>query len=74
MIKHIFLPFLIKTESEINLLVSFGNRKFATVQSLKFLGVPIDTTLTWKHHIGELTSRLKIRLVMPLDPLSRLCP
>ena len=29
-----------------------------TVQSLKFLGLTIDTTLTWKHHIGELTSRL----------------
>jgi hypothetical protein len=38
--------------------VSFGNRKITTVQSLKFLGLTIDTTLTWKHHIGELTSRL----------------
>jgi hypothetical protein len=28
------------------------------VQSLKVLGLTIDTTLTWKHHIGELTSRL----------------
>jgi len=38
--------------------VSFGNRKIATTQILKFLGLTIDTTLTWKHHIGELTSRL----------------
>ena len=38
--------------------VSFGNRKITTVQSLKFLGLTIDTTLTWKHHTGELTSRL----------------
>jgi len=38
--------------------VSFSNRKIATVQSLKFLGLTIDTTLTWKHCIGELTSRM----------------
>ena len=57
--------------------VSFGNRKITTVQSLKFLGLTIDTTLTWKHHIGELTSRLNkacyairsIKLFMSLDAL-----
>ena len=57
--------------------VSFGNRKFATAQSLKFLGLTIDTTLTWKHHIGELTTRLNkacyairlIKLFMSLDVL-----
>jgi len=52
------LQFLTKTDNEINMQVSFGNRKFVTTQSLKFLGLTIDTTLTWKHHIGELTSRL----------------
>jgi hypothetical protein len=40
------------------------------VQSLKFLGLTIVSTLTWKHHIGELTSRLNkacyaIRLIKP---------
>ena len=38
--------------------VLFGNRKIATAQSLKFWGLTIDTTLTWKNHIGELTSRM----------------
>jgi len=38
--------------------VSFDNRKIATAQSSKFLGLTVDTTLTWKHDIGELTSRL----------------
>jgi len=38
--------------------VSFGNRKIATAQSLKFWGLSIDTTLIWKHHTGELTTRL----------------
>ena len=59
MIKHIFLQFVTKTDNEINMQVSFGNRKIATVQSLKFWGLTVDTTLTWKHHIGEITSRLK---------------
>jgi hypothetical protein len=56
--KTYFLPFLTKTDNETNMQVSFGNRKIANVPSLKFLGLTIDTTLTWKHHIGKLTSRL----------------
>jgi N6-adenosine-specific RNA methylase IME4 len=53
-----FLQFLTKIDDEINMQVTFGNRKIATAQSLKFWGLTIDTTLTWKHQIGELTSRL----------------
>jgi hypothetical protein len=56
--KTYFLQFLTKTDHEINKQVPFGNRMIATAQSLKFLGVTIDTSLTWKHHTGELTSRL----------------
>jgi len=52
------LPFLTKTDYEINSQVSFGDRKIATAQILKFLGLTFDTNLTWKHHIDELTSRL----------------
>jgi len=42
--------------------------------SLKFLGPTIDPSLTWKHHIGELTSRLNkacyaIRSVKPFMSL-----
>jgi hypothetical protein len=59
-----FLQFLTKTDYDINMQVIFGNRKIATVQSLKSGGLTIDTTLTWKHHNG----------VMPSDRLSRLCP
>ena len=51
--KTCFLQFLTKTNNELNMQVSFGNRKITTVESLKFLGLTIDTTLTWKHHIGE---------------------
>ena len=56
--KTYFLPFLTKTDHEIKMQVSFGNLKIATAQGLKFLGLTIDTSLTWKYQIGELTSRL----------------
>jgi len=57
--------------------VSFCNRKIATAQSLKFLGLTVDTTLTWNNQIGELTPRLNkacyairlIKLFMSLDVL-----
>jgi len=69
-----FMQFLTKTDHEINRQVSFGNRKIATTQSLKFLGLTIETTLTWKKHIGELTSRLNeacyaIRSIKPFISL-----
>jgi hypothetical protein len=72
--KTYFLQFLTQPDYEINLQVSFGNRKIATAQSLKFLGLTTETTLTWKHHIGELTSRLNkasyaIRSIKPLMSL-----
>jgi hypothetical protein len=50
-----FFFFLTKTDYEINMEVSFAIRKIVTAQSLKFLGPTIETSLTWKHHIGELT-------------------
>jgi hypothetical protein len=63
--KTYFLQFLTKNDYEINMQVSLGNRKIATAQRLKFWGLTMDTTLTWKHHIGELTSRLnKARYAM----------
>ena len=79
--KTYFLQFLTKTDNELNIQVSFGNRKIATVQSLNFLGLTIDTTLTWKHHIGELTIRLNkacyaVRSIKPfisLDVLRSIC-
>jgi hypothetical protein len=63
-----------ETDNELNMQVSFGNRKTAIAQSLKFWGPNIDTTLTWKHHIGELTSRMNkvcytIRSIKPFMSL-----
>jgi hypothetical protein len=56
--KTYFLQFLTKTDYEIHMQVSFDDRKITTARSLKFLGLTIDTSLSWKHHISELASRL----------------
>ena len=37
-----FLHFLTKTDHEIAMQVLFSNRKIATTQSLKFLGLTVD--------------------------------
>ena len=68
------MQFSTKTDYKINMQVSFCDRKIATAQSLKFLGLTIDTTLTWKHHISELTTTLNkacyaIRLIKPFMSL-----
>ena len=55
---YFFLQFITKTSHAINTQVSFGNRKIATTQSLKFFGLTIDTFLIWKYYTCELTSRL----------------
>jgi len=81
MTKTYFLQFSPKTDYKINMQVSFGDRKIATARSLKFLGLTIDTTLTWKHHNSELTTRLNkacfairsIKPFMSLDILRSTC-
>jgi len=64
---------LTKTDTDDNMKVSFGNKKIATVQNLKFLGLNIDATLTWKH-IDELISRLNKACYAIRSRLSYLCP
>ena len=71
--KTYFLQFLTKTDNEINMQVSFGNRKIYC-SKFKIFGT-INTTLTWKHHIGELTSSLDracyaIRSIKPFMSLN----
>jgi hypothetical protein len=54
------MQFATKTDQEISMQILFGDRRIATAWSLKFLGLIIDNSLTWRHHIIELTSRLKL--------------
>jgi hypothetical protein len=52
------MQFATKTDQEISMQVSFGDRRIATAQSVKFLGLTIDTSRTWRHLIIELASKL----------------
>jgi hypothetical protein len=75
--KTYLMQFLTKTNQEIGMEISFNNKKITTTPSIKFLGLSIDASLTWKYHINELTSRLNkacyairsIRPFMSLDVL-----
>jgi hypothetical protein len=53
---------------------SFIKRKIATTQSLKFLGLTINTSLAWIYHVGKLTSTMNkacyaIRSIKPFMSL-----
>jgi hypothetical protein len=52
------MQFAATTVQEISMQVSSGDRRIAAARSLKFLELNVDTSLTWKHHIFELSSRL----------------
>jgi hypothetical protein len=75
--KTYFMQFASKTDQEISMQVSSGDRRISTARSLKFLVLTIDTSLTWRYHIFELTSRLNkacyairsIELFMSIDVL-----
>ena len=53
-----FLQFLTKKQNEIKLQIVASNSIITNINSTKFLGLVIDSTLSWKDHIIELTSKL----------------
>ena len=52
-----YLQFVGKNQ-HIDTQISFGNKHITNIHSTKFLGLTIDTSLTWKYHIEELKSKL----------------
>jgi hypothetical protein len=72
--KTYFLQFQTKAKNG-NTQMPHINKTTATVKSIKFLGLTIDTILNWKHHISDLKPRLNkacyaIRLVKPFVSLA----
>jgi hypothetical protein len=70
-----FLQFTTKAYKENNMQILYSNKTITTVKSIKFLGLTLDTTLNWKHHISELLTRLNkacyaIRLIKPFMSLN----
>ena len=58
MIKRIFLQFLTKKQNKIKLQITISNITITSVNSTKFLGLVIDSALSWRDHITEVTSKL----------------
>jgi hypothetical protein len=73
--KTYLMQFLTKKNKEIDIQVSVANKHITNISSTKFLGLTIDTYISWKEHIKELTSRLNkaccaIRLIKPIVSLN----
>jgi hypothetical protein len=56
--KTLFLQFLTKNQNEIEMQIITSNTVITNTNSTKFLGVIIDSTLSWKDHITRLTLKL----------------
>jgi len=56
--KTYFLQFLTKKQNEMQQQVANYNSLITNINSTKFLGLTIDSTLSWKDHITELTPKL----------------
>ena len=53
-----FLQFLTKNSHEIDIQVSYENNKIDNTHNIKFLGLKVDTSLSWKNHIDQLACKL----------------
>ena len=56
--KTYLVQYLTKKQKEIKLQMVTSNSLITNINSTKFLGLTIDSTLSWKEHITELTSKL----------------
>ena len=57
-IKTYFTQFRTKKNKEYDMKVTFANKHITNIHSTKFLGLTTDTSMSWKDHIKELTSKL----------------
>ena len=53
-----FLQFLVKKQNEIKIQIMTSNTVLTNINRTKFLGLPIDNTLSWREHIAALTTKL----------------
>ena len=58
MIKLIFLQFLTTHKNETQQQIVTSTSLIADINSTRFPGLKIDSTLTWREHVTELTPKL----------------
>jgi hypothetical protein len=64
------LQFLTKKQNEMKIQIMVSNSIITNINSTKFLGLTVDSTLSWREHILDLTSKLNkacytIRAIKP---------
>jgi len=70
-----FLQFMTKKQNEMKIKIVVSSTIITNVNSTKFLGLTIDSTLLWKEHTVDLTSKLNkacyaIRAIKPFMTLN----
>ena len=65
-----FLQFFTKQQNKVNIQIVVPDSIISNINSTKFLGLTIDSTLSWKEHISDLISKLNkacyaIRAIKP---------
>jgi hypothetical protein len=70
-----FLQFLTKKQNEVKIQIVASNSVITNINSTKFLGLTVDSTLSWREHIVDLTSKLNkacyaIRAIKPFMTLN----
>jgi len=53
-----FMQFTIKTSPQIDLDFSYTNKLISKFYGTKFLGMYVDSTLSWKNHVEQITHKL----------------
>jgi hypothetical protein len=56
--KSHLIQFFLKKHRKIELQIISNNSIITNISSTKFLGINVDSTLSWKNHIMDLSSRL----------------
>ena len=56
--KTLYLQFVTKTQNRFDIDISYGNNHIPNADNIKFLGVHINATLTWKNHIDGILPKL----------------
>jgi hypothetical protein len=72
--KTYFVQFCTKTNQKYDFQTSYENRKIVKAQNIKFLGIIIDSNLSWKKHIDDIIPKLNkacfaVRSVKPFMSL-----
>jgi hypothetical protein len=72
-----FMQFSCKLNNNITLSINYNNNHVSNTQSIRFLGLVLDTNITWMNHIDYLHTKLgsasyAIRILKSFMPLATL--